>query len=247
MPSPPLLPLLLPLALLPEPDLDQLAAAAEERFLYDPCGQYALSVTQTNDLGALASTTLTVSAKAQLQGERWTLESFTITDPGNEQSMVWTSVGDQQIPFVLPMLGVFDDEEEGISSEGRALLDRAVALARSDVGADSAGIEVLEGREHYRLDMLLGGGWSLWRGREDNTAAVVIDPESGRARVWRLAIQDPTKLEIGRLIFLDATLSVDASGRPLSETLRTKARLGPFGLTVQRDITYERLGDCSPG
>lgn len=248
MPSPAplnLVPLLPVLALLPEPDLDHLSEAAEARFLHDPCGEYQLDVRETNDLGAISSTTLTVSAKARLEGERWTLHSADITDPGNGSSMVWTSVGDQQIPFVLPMLGRTAGEDEGLGSEGRALLDQAVAIARSDVGADSAGIELYEGREHYRLDMLLGGGWSLFRGREDNTAAIVIDPVSGRAREWRLDIRDPTKLQVGRLVFLNAQLAVDPAGLPLRETLHTKARLGPFGLTVERTITYTRLGDCT--
>ncbi len=238
-------PLPLLLALLPEPELDRLARSAKERFLGDPCGRYTLQVTETNALGSLAVTTIQATAEAELRGQTWTLLSHELTDPGNKASMVWTGVDGQQVPFVLPLLGAFAAEDDGISSEGRALLDQAVALARSEVGADTAGVEIYEGREHYRLDMLLGGGWSLLRGREDNTAAVVIDPESGQAREWRLSIQDPTRMEIGRLVFLEANLRVDASGRPVGETLHTKARLGPFGLTVTREIVYVRAGSCS--
>lgn len=237
--------LALPLALLPEPNLDQLTEAAESRFLHDPCGLYTLEVTETNTLGVIADTTLTVRAEAELRDGRWTLLSHTITDPGDGDSMVWTSAGGQDIPFVLPLLGTFSEEEDGIASEGRQLLDEAVRLARSEVGADTAGIEVYDGREHYRLDMLLGGGWTLLRGREDNTAQVVVDPESLRAREWRLSILDPTRMAVGRLLFLEANLRVDAVGHPLSESLRTKARLGPFGLEVSRAITYTRTGSCS--
>lgn len=242
-----MLTLLLPLALLPEPDLDRLAESAATRFLHDNCGLYELAVAQTNDVGLLGQTTIAASAKARLEGDRWTLLTYRLDDPGNGRSMVSTGVGGATVPFVLPLLGVFNGEESGgMAGEGRALLDEAVRVARSDVGADMAGVEVLEGREHYRLDMLLGGGWSLWRGREDNTAAVLIDPDTGRAREWRLAIHDPTKLQVGRLVFLDATLKVDPSGHPLDETLSTKARFGPFGLRVDRSVRYTRTGDCLP-
>lgn len=237
---------LLTLALLPEPELDRLTESATTRFLHDPCGIYELAVTQTNDMGALGQTTIAASATARLEGDRWTLLSHRLDDPGNGNNMVSTGVAGQTVPFVLPLLGAFQGEEGGgVASEGRALLDEAVRVARSEVGADTAGVEVYEGREHYRLDMLLGGGWSLWRGREDNTAAVVIDPDSGRAREWRLAVHDPTKLAIGRLVFLDATLRVDPAGQPLAETLHTRARLGPFGLRVERAVTYTRSAGCA--
>jgi hypothetical protein len=237
------LPLLL-LAALPEPDLDQLADAAKSAFLRDDCGQYDLVVTQRNDAGALGDTTIQVSATMRLEGERWSLQTFHLDDPGNGHSMVWTHVGETEVPFVVPLLGELPGEGDGFSSEGRRLLEEVLRVASSSVGAESAGIETVDGRELYRLDMLLGGGWSLWHGRQDNTAAILIDPESHRAREWRLAVHDPTKLQVGRLSFLEATLRVDPAGLPLSETLHTRGRLGPFSLTVDRQIAYTRTGPC---
>lgn len=233
------------LALLPEPDLDQLAEAAKSAFLHDDCGLYELAITQRNDAGVLGDSTIQVTARMQLKGELWTSQGYHLDDPGNGSSMVWTHVGEDEVPFVVPLLGELPGEGDGLSSEGRHLIDEIVRLGSSSVGAESAGIETVDGRELYRLDMLLGGGWSLWHGHQDNTAAILIDPESHRAREWRLAIHDPTRIQVGRLSFLDATLSVNPSGLPVSETLHTRGRLGPISLTVDRQIAYTRTGDCA--
>lgn len=227
---------------LPEPDLDQLGEAAETRFLWDPCGEYRLDVTETNDVGAI-STTIRAEATARLEGQRWTLTGSALTDPGDGRSMVNTSSGGQTYPFVLPLIGVIEDAD-GLGADGRSLLDSAIELVRKDSDVRTPGLELYEGRDHYRLDVLLGRGWSLLRGREENTAAVVVDPLSGRAREWRLNIHDPTRLELGHLVYLDAVLKVDAAGLPVEETLHSRARLGPFGLNVDRAITYTRTGDC---
>lgn len=237
----PSLALLFLAAELPEPDLDQLAEAAEKRFLWDPCGEYALAITETNDI-SVATTTIQATATARLEGDRWTITGSALTDPGNGASMVNTSAEDQIYPFVLPLLGVLD--ADGLGADGRSLMQDALELVRQDTDVRTPALEVYEGRDHYRLDVLLGRGWSLWRGREENTAAVVVDPSTSRAREWRLDVRDPTKLEIGHLVYLNAVLKVDPSGRPVSETLHTRARLGPFGLNVDRAITYTRTGDC---
>ena len=227
---------------LPEPDLDQLAEAAEQRFLWDACGEYALVVTETNDIG-VASTTIRVDATARLEGQRWTLLGSVLTDPGNGQSMVSTSAGGQTIPFVPPLMGVVD-ESDCLGADGRGLLQAAIELVRKDTDVRTPALEVYEGTDHYPLDVLLGRGWSLFRGREENTAAVIVDPSTGRAREWRLNVHDPTKLEVGHLVYLDAVLKVGPTGLPVEETLHTRARFGPFGLNVDRAIQFTRTGDC---
>lgn len=235
--------LILLAAELPEPDLTALAEAGEQRFLWDACGEYSLKVRETNDV-AIATTTMEVEATARLEGDRWTLIGATITDPGNGSSTVSSTVDGATYPFVLPLLGVLEHAEGGLGEDGRSLLHDAIELVRKDTDVRTPALEVYEGQDHYRLDVLLGKGWSLWRGREENTAAVIVDPRTGRAREWRLDVRDPTRLELGHLVYLYATLKVDPSGLPVSETLRTRARLGPFGLNVDRSITYTRTGDC---
>ena len=227
---------------LPEPDLSALAEAGEKRFLWDPCGEYRLNVRETNDI-AVATTTIAAEATARLEGDRWTLTGSALTDPGNGASMVSTSVNGVNFPFVPPLIGVLEDTDGGLSDDGRDLLHDAIELVRKDTDVRMPALEVYEGRDHYRLDVLLGRGWSLLRGREENTAAVIVDPLSGRAREWRLDVADPTKLELGHLVYLNAVLKVDAAGLPVEETLHTRARLGPFGLNVDRSITYTRTGD----
>lgn len=237
-------------ASLPEPDPAALALAAGSRFLHDDCGLYTLDVVERNDLGLLGDTTMAAQARARLEGERWSFFDAAVTDPGNGRSMVHSRAGDVEVPFVVPLLGVLPDSagldaDGGIAGEGRALLDEAVAVARSDTSLAWGGETAFEGRPHYELQMVLGEGRSLLRGRQENTARVIVDPDSGRARSWTLGVHDPTKLGVARLVFLDATLDVDPTGRPTRETLRTRARVGPFGLTVDRAITYTRTGDCA--
>lgn len=202
-------------ASLPEPDLTALREAATTRFLGDARGRHAWEVVEVNDAGVFGRGEVRATARAKLSGTTWSEVVVEASNVDEVSVSVNSDVQGVSVPFVAPMMGDTGALGDDAGSAGRALLGAAVRAVEGDQGIETAAVEVYEGREVYRLDSLLGTGWSLWRGKEENAAAAIVDPTSLRAREWRLRFMDPTRLEVGKPSRLEATLTVDAEVRPV--------------------------------
>lgn len=237
--------LLTAVGVLPEPDVAALAAHARDDALAFPgCARLRGDVVQVNRMAAFR-TEARLAFTATLADGTWSPPVTSGVTWSNQSVVISTRAGDHDYPFLLPFFGAHTGSVE---DEGRAIFAEVLALLAVPVETEEVAPDVLDGREVYRYRRGLGTGWSLFRGRLENTLTVFVAPEALRARRWELEVEDPVKLGAGggRLGRMSLTMETDADGWPLSEQVVARGGVGPLPFEVDRTIRYTRVGDCPP-
>ena len=227
-------------ALLAEPDLDALNAAALAGLTeIEGCHQMTAVVERTAWVGALKDTE-TFALTGRLDEGTWhdlAFEPLTDSATGVEVQM---DLGGGDFPFVPPMLGKIPEAAPQLKS---SLLEDVVDVLSGEVSSSWVSLDELDGEPHYRLERSIpvessrtGRGIDLW---------VWVDGAQERARRWDARLPKGVPLEgMGRLKKARVVLEVDPHGVPVREELRGTLRAGPVALRVRQTVVYAPPEGC---
>lgn len=216
------------------------------------CTRLVGEIEQENRAGVFGKTSIRATFEGELRAGLWSGVTGGIVEAGNARIMVGSDIEGGHLPFLLPMFGSFRGVGEGsMAAETRSLFGELLGAMETSVETESVRAEVVDGAELLHFERWMGSGWNLFRGRQDNSIHVWLEPRGegkAQARRWHVIVEDPVRREgkAGRLVRLDAELHVDPDGVPRSESVTLRGALGPFVLDVTRRIAYVRTG-CATG
>lgn len=221
-------------ALLPEPDLDMLAAASSAGLhpMADACVVVAGDTQRSSRVGVMKDTEHQTWT-AKLDQGVW--REFEMLENQDEDPNTTMTFG--ELPFVPPLLGSFDGQDQviGLLGELTKLLEGPTVLSTPALGTH-------DGQEVYLLQRKLEPqGWFAAAEQE-----VTVQPDS-RARRWHTKVRK-ARLETAIMMRRAEMVSeVDAQGMPTMDSIKGLVRLGPFGLHMDQTSTYAVVGTCEPG
>lgn len=228
--------LLTMLALLPEPDLDELGAQAERGLTQRPgCFKVQGEVSVSYRVEGVIRDTERFSFTGRIEDGVWTELVPTVVDPGKTGS----SMGFGQMPFVPPMHGVLGsdvfEEQEGPGN----LLARVIESTRDEVGSATASLDTIGATEVY----VLREEFDAQKGRGEVAQRVWITPE-GTVLKTQLAIGH-ARTDGGVILrAMHTEQNMNAQGQPLDEALGLKLRSGPIWMFLTQELSYTSWTPC---